>query len=158
MTIELAEARVHSASRVILASPRTLFRAFVDPEMMGSWRAPDGMSARIHAFDPRVGGGYRMTLTYADATDQPGKTTANSDTVEVSFAELAAEERVVEVVRFESDDPAFAGEMRLTTSFAPVADGTRVTVTAEQVPSGIGKEEHEAGIAASLRKLALLTE
>lgn len=149
---------MHSASRVILASPRTLFRAFVDPQMMVSWRAPDGMSATIGAFDPRVGGGYTMTLTYSERTDGSGKTTADSDIVHVGFAELVAEERVVELVRFESDDPAFSGEMRLTTSFASVADGTRVTMTADQIPTGIGKVEHEAGMAASLKKLALLAE
>jgi len=158
VTIELSAAQTHSASRVILASPRTLFRAFVDPEMMASWRAPDGMSATIDAFDPRVGGGYIITLTYLERPPGSGKTTTDSDIVHVEFAELAAEERVVELVRFESDDPAFAGEMRLTTCFTPVADGTRVTMTAEQVPSGIGKEKHEASIAASLRELALLAE
>jgi uncharacterized protein YndB with AHSA1/START domain len=158
VTIELAEAQVHSASRVILAAPRTLFRAFVDPEAMVSWRVPDGMSAKISHFDPRVGGGYRMILIYAGAHATFGKTTADSDVVDVRFAELAAEERVVELVRFDADHPAFHGEMRLTTRFAPVADGTRVTMTAEHVPVGIGKSDHEAGIAASLRKLALLTE
>ena len=149
---------MHSASRVILASPRTLFRAFVDPQMMASWRAPDGMSATISAFDPRVGGGYIMTLTYLERTPGSGKTTTDSDIVHVEFAELAAEERVVELVRFESDDPAIAGEMRLVTCFTPVADGTRVTMTADRIPTGIGKVEHETGMAASLKKLALLAE
>ncbi len=149
---------MHSASRVILASPRTLFRAFVDPQMRASWRAPDGMSATISAFDPRVGGGYIMTLTYLERTPGSGKTTTDSDIVHVEFAELAAEERVVELVRFESDDPAIAGEMRLVTCFTPVADGTRVTMTADRIPTGIGKVEHETGMAASLKKLALLAE
>nr|WP_302053764.1 SRPBCC domain-containing protein [Sphingomonas tagetis] len=154
----MAEARTHSASRVILASPRTLFRAFVDSEMLASWRAPQGMTARIPRFDPRVGGGYLMILTYEDAAGAPGKSDADRDVVQVKFAELAAEERVVELVRFESDDPDFAGEMRLTTTFTQFADGTRVTMTADQVPAGIGKADHETGIAGSLKKLALLTE
>jgi conjugative transfer pilus assembly protein TraH len=58
---------------VILASPRSLFRAFRDPEMLASWRAPEGMTARIERFDPRIGGGYRVVLTYAEDTGQHGK-------------------------------------------------------------------------------------
>ncbi|MCP3731288.1 SRPBCC domain-containing protein [Sphingomonas sp. MG17] len=155
MTIEL-DALAHSASRVILASPRNLFRAFVDPEMLASWRAPEGMTATLAAFDPRPGGGYRMVLRYPEPG--LGKTSSDSDVVEVRFAELAAEERIVELVTFTSDDPAFDGEMRLTTSFAPVADGTKVIMVADHVPPGIEQADHEAGMASSLRKLALLTE
>lgn len=51
------EGHAHAASRVILASPRTLFRAFVDAETMAAWRAPDGMTATMLSFDPRPGGG-----------------------------------------------------------------------------------------------------
>jgi uncharacterized protein YndB with AHSA1/START domain len=155
VTIEV-EAQAHSASRVILASPRNLFRAFIDPEMLASWRAPQGMSATLSAFDPRAGGGYRMVLRYPEPGR--GKTAPDSDSVEVRFAELVAEERIVELVKFRSDDPAFDREMRLTTTFAPVADGTRVTMVADHVPPGIEQADHEAGMASSLRKLALLTE
>lgn len=64
----------------------------------------------------------------------------------------------MEDVTFVSDDPAFAGRMILTTRFVPVADGTRVTIAATDVPPGIGRAEHEEGIAQSLRNLARLTE
>lgn len=151
--------RTDSASRVILAPPRTLFRAFTDAETMAGWRAPDGMTARIQAFDPRVGGGYRMVLGYegSEALGQ-GKTRPGADEVEVRFVELLAHERIVEEVTFVSDDPGFAGAMTLTTLFQPDRDGTKVTFQATGVPPGIAPEDHLLGMAASLRNLARLTE
>ncbi|WP_404337908.1 hypothetical protein AB2M62_03710 [Sphingomonas sp. MMS12-HWE2-04] len=48
--------------------------------------------------------------------------------------------------------------MLLISSFFPVSDGTRVTITAENVPPGIDRQEHEAGLVNALRNLARLTE
>jgi uncharacterized protein YndB with AHSA1/START domain len=151
--------RLDSASRVILAPPRTLFRAFVDREMLASWRAPDGMSARIERFDPRIGGGYRIVLSYLGGNGEVhGKTSPGKDVCDVRFLELAPDHQIIEEVRFVSDDPAFAEPMTLTTRFEPVIDGTKVTVTARDVPAAISPEDHQAGIASSLRNLARLTE
>jgi len=151
--------RIDSASRVILAQPRTLFRAFTDAETMSAWRAPDGMTAKLLAFDARGGGGYRMVLRHEDPeASAEGKTRPGEDEVVVRFAELLAHERIVEEVVFVSDDPAFAGTMRFTTLFEPDRDGTKVTFRAADVPAGIKPEDHQLGMAASLRNLARLTE
>lgn len=151
--------RIDTASRVILATPRTLFRAFVDAETMLGWRAPDGMEARLKSFDPRVGGGYRMVLRYTgvDAASH-GKTRPGEDEVEVRFVELLAEEKVVEAVRFVTDGPVTSVPMMLTTTFQPDRDGTRVTFSAANVPETIDPADHAEGMAASLRNLARLTE
>ncbi|MEJ6785698.1 hypothetical protein [Aminobacter sp. Piv2-1] len=50
-------------------------------------------------------------------------------------------------MQFESDDPAFAGTMRIVTTLEPVEGGTRVTVSCQDVPSGIGEDDHLKGIA-----------
>ena len=150
--------RVDSASRVILAAPRVLFRAFVDPEMLASWRAPEGMTARIERFDPRIGGGYRIILHYPpDQAGDHGKTAPGEDVADVRFLELG-DEQIIEEVRFVSSNPALADPMTLTTSFEAVIDGTKVTTAARGVPDAIRPEDHQAGIASSLRKLAQLTE
>ncbi|MFZ5792942.1 MAG: SRPBCC domain-containing protein, partial [Pseudomonadota bacterium] len=70
------------------------------------------------------------------------------------FVELLPYERIVEDVVFASDDPAFAGTMRVTTTLTPVADGTRVTIACANVPAGIGPDDHQAGMASTLRNLA----
>ena len=150
--------RSHSASRIILATPHAIFRAFLDPEVILKWRPPAGMTAHLEAFDPRLGGGYRMTLRYEDAGLPAGKTTADSDTILARFLEIDADQQIVEAIAFDSDDPAFAGTMTLTTTMKPVQGGTKVTFLAENVPMGISADDHRKGMESSLKNLANLLE
>jgi len=144
---------------VILASQRTIFRTFLDEETLGGWRAPEGMSARFLSFDPRIGGGYRMVLSYdAASAGMQGKTRPGEDEVAVEFRELLPDERVIEAVTFVTDDPGLQGTMVLTTLLEPAREGTKVTLRAEHVPAGISPEDHRAGMLSSLRNLARLTE
>jgi Activator of Hsp90 ATPase homolog 1-like protein len=48
--------------------------------------------------------------------------------------------------------------MTITTTLEPVAEGTRVTVCCEDVPSGIGESDHQAGLASTLENLAAFVE
>lgn len=148
----------HAASRTIIATPRAIFRALIDPDSMACWRAPTGMTLRIMVFEPRPGGRYRLALCYDDPSAAPGKSTADSDIVDGQFVELIAEERIIEDVTFESDHPAFAGTMRITTSLAPVAGGTKVTIVTENVPPGISEEDHRVGMQSTLKNLANFLE
>ena len=151
--------RVDSASRVIKASPHTIYRALLDPEAIVQWRPPDGMTAEIHAFEGREGGSFRMSLSYTGPDHAVrGKTSENVDTVFVHFVELVPDKRVVEKAEFESGDPAFGGAMTIITSLVPKPDGTEVTIRCENVPSGIPQDVHEKAIASTLRKLAGFTE
>ncbi|WP_141589531.1 SRPBCC family protein [Myxococcus sp. AB056] len=151
--------RTDTASRVIAASPEALYRAFVEPEAVATWLPPEGMKGRIHAFEPRAGGMYRMTLSYDNADHTAhGKTSAHEDVVEGLFVELVPNECVVQRFEFESDDPAYAGTMTMTWTLTPVAGGTRVTVTCENVPEGIRQEDHIEGLTSTLANLAAYTE
>jgi len=156
---ERPHARVDAASRIIAASPAALYRAHLDPQALMSWLPPEGMKGRVEEFDARVGGTYRMVLTY----EQPGhsaqgKTTKQSDTVEGRFVELIPDRRIAQVIEFDSDDPAFSGEMKITWTFTPVSAGTHVMVRCENVPAGIRQEDHQAGLASSLANLAAYCE
>ena len=155
----MAARRTDVASRAIAAPPERLYRAFVDPTALAAWLPPAGMRGRIERFDPRPGGGYRMTLTYVDPEHSTaGKTAEHEDVVEARFAELVPDERIVQLVEFESDDPAFAGVMRMTWSLSPVPGGTEVTFLCEDVPPGISAEDHAEGLNASLENLAEFIE
>ena len=144
--------RADSASRLIAASPERIFRAFVDPDLLAAWLPPEGMTGRLDRFDPVVGGGFRMVLTYTDA-DGRGKFTDDSDVADTRIAELEPPNRVVWEVDFPSDDPAFAGTMTMAWSFAAGEVGTLVTVHATDVPEGIDPDDHAAGLASSLIQL-----
>ncbi|BAH52752.1 SRPBCC family protein [Rhodococcus opacus] len=150
--------RTDRVSRVISASPTTVYDALVDRESVEAWLPPEGMRGRIEKWDPRPGGGFRMVLTYLDAADSPGKSSAATDVVDVGFTALMPAERVVQQAVFEADDPSYAGTMTMTWQLAATEGGTSVTVTATDVPPGIDQADHEAGIASSLANLASYVE
>ena len=150
--------RTDTASRVIAAPSDRVYGALVDPEALTAWLPPDGMSGRFERFDARPGGSYRLVLTYSDAAASQGKASADSDIVEARFVEIVPGVRVVQEVDFVSDDPAFAGTMKMTWETTAVDGGTRVDITAADVPDAISKEDHAAGLASSLTKLAAYLE
>jgi uncharacterized protein YndB with AHSA1/START domain len=150
--------RTDRASRVIAAPLESVWVAFVDPEALVAWLPPGGMIGRFERFDARPGGSYRMVLTYSDAFGAPGKATVDSDVVEARFVDIAPGERVALAVDFVSDDPAYAGTMIMNWEFTAVDVGTRVSIVAEDVPEGISAEDHAAGLASSLAKLAAYLE
>lgn len=145
--------RRDTASRTISADPDRIWQAFSDPESLMAWLPPGQMTGRALEYDFREGGRYRIELTY-DGSAGAGKTTGRTDISAGRFLSLDPAKRLVQTVEFESDDVAFAGEMRMTWSFEPVPQGTRVTITAENVPPGISQADHDAGLRGSLENLA----
>jgi len=146
--------RTDTATRVIAAPPDRVYAALVEPEALITWLPPDGMTGRFERFDARPGGGYRLVLTYADASAARGKTTADADVVDAVFLELVPGVRVVQAVDFVSDDPTNAGTMTITWELAAADIGTRIDLRAEGVPAGISADDHAAGMASSLANLA----
>lgn len=150
--------RTDEADLLVNASPVRVFRALTDPEALVEWLPPEGMTARFERFDARVGGDYRMVLTYSDATGSPGKSGADEDVVEGRFVELTPGVRVVQEVEFEAEDPSFAGVMRMTWEVIARGASAQVVFRAEDVPDGISSKDHIDGMTSSLRNLAALVE
>ncbi len=146
-------------SNVIKAPRKTIYRAFLDPEAVASWLAPDTMRGHIHTFEPQEGGKFRISLTYQNPGDaQRGKTTEGTDTYHGRFVQLIPDEKIVEAIEFESENPDFAGEMIMTVLLADVEGGTEVSLLYDNLPAGVRPEDNEAGSLQSLRKLAALVE
>jgi uncharacterized protein YndB with AHSA1/START domain len=122
-------------------SPRgRVYQAIVDPAAVAQWMAPDGMAVQVHAFDAREGGSLRVSLVY-DTPDAEGKSGPRTDTYHGHFVRLVPEERVEEVIEFETSDPSLQGEMRLVISLADSAGKTQFLETAEPVKITIGTNE-----------------
>ncbi|MCR8671576.1 SRPBCC domain-containing protein [Agrococcus sp. HG114] len=148
--------RIDRAGTVIAAPPERVYEALLDERALTAWLAPDGATATIEQMSAREGGGFRAVLRFADPADP--KTDADSDASRVTFVELVPGELVVQRVAFETAEERFAGEMLMTWRMQPVAAGTRVTVSATDVPPGISREDHELGLGQSLAKLAAYLE
>ena len=150
--------RIDSASKVIMASPQTIYQAFLNPESLVSWLPPKGMSGHIDMFDPREGGTYKLILKYEMDHSNPGKTTENTDVAQGKCLELVPDKRIVQSIKFDSEDPSFSGEMIQKWLLEPVSEGTKVTIVCENVPEGIRKEDHDTGLGSTLENLAIFTE
>lgn len=149
--------RTDSASRLIQASPETLYGAFSDGETLMEWLPPETMTGRALDYAFRPGGSYRVELRYRDG-EGVGKTTGDTDISKGRFIALIPNREIRQTVEFESEDTALAGRMTMIWKFEPKQDGTEVNVTAEGVPPAIGKEDHMKGLNGSLANLARFVE
>lgn len=145
-----------TVSKRIEASPERVYAAFTTAEALEAWQAPDDMTANVGTFDHRIGGRYTMTLTYH--TDDAGKSGMHEDRYTARFVELVPNRRIVEAIAFETDDPAFMGEMTMTGTLVADGDGTIVTLNYRNLPSGIDPKDNDEGTRQSLELLAHYVE
>lgn len=141
----------------INASPAQVYQALIDPIAVATWMVPDGMTSHVHEFEAWVGGRFRISLTY-DAPTDTGKTSAQTDTYHGHFVEMVLNERVVETMEFETDDPSMHGAMTVTFVLTDVDGDTDLLAIHDNVPPGIAPADNELGRQMSLSKLATLVE
>src|ERR687896_1038986 len=144
-------------NRHVKAPRARVYSLLLDADAVSKWKVPDGMTSHVHAFDGREGGSFRISLTY-DAPTGTGKTNAHTDTYHGRFVKLVTNEQVVEVVEFETTDPALRGEMTITISLTDADGGTDVLAVHDGLPRGLPTTDNEAGWRSSLAKLAALVE
>src|SRR5207247_7198928 len=103
-------------SRVFKAPRERVFNAFLDPDGLVKWLPPNGYTAHVYKFEPKVGGTYRTSFSSLDKKDTHffgGK-----------FLEIKPYERLHYTDKFESEDPAIKGEIKVTVTFKDVPGGT----------------------------------
>jgi len=143
--------------RRLNASVARVYRALTDPDEIAMWRFPRGMTCRVHEFDAREDGVFRVSLTYVDPSPV-GKTSAHTDTYHGRFIRLAPNEQVVESITFETDDPSLGGEMIVTTTLVASGSGTELQAVHEGVPAAVDPTANETGWREALDRLAELVE
>jgi uncharacterized protein YndB with AHSA1/START domain len=144
-------------TRVIHAPRAVVYRALLDATDVQRWMVPDSMTSHVHSFDAREGGGFRVSLTYGIPTDA-GKTSSRTDTYHGKFVRLVPDELVIQVVEFETSDPAIRGLMTITIRLTDIDGGTEITALHANLPRGVPPEDNELGWRESLTKLARLAE
>jgi uncharacterized protein YndB with AHSA1/START domain len=134
--------------RVLRAPAERVYRAFVDPDAMVKWFPPHGFTAKVHASDVRVGGGYRMSFANFGS--------GTSHSFGGTYVELEPGQRIRYTDRF--DDPNLAGDMHVTITLRTVASGTELEIVQEGVPAVIPADGCYVGWQQSLSQLADLVE
>lgn len=143
-------------TRHVNAPRHRVYEALLDPRAVAAWMVPDGMSGEVHEFDAREGGRFRISLTYRG--EGRGKTDDRTDTYHGHFVRLVPDRQVVQMMSFETDDPAMQGEMTVRFTLADAAGGTDVMGEHLNVPPGISLADNEAGWRMALDKLARLVD
>jgi uncharacterized protein YndB with AHSA1/START domain len=145
-------------SRRVNAPRAAVYQAFIDARAVARWMVPPGMTSLVHTFDGREGGAFRISLTY-DTPTGTGKTTAQTDTFRGRFVKLVPNEKIVEVVEFETSDPRMRGESTLTIELTDAdGGGTELSAVHDHLPPGLSAADNETGWRLSLAKLAALLE
>ena len=144
-TNEVNTIRLH---RVLRATPERIYRAFLDADALAKWLPPNGFTGKVHHFDAKVGGAYKMSFT--------NFTTGQSHSFGGTYHELRPDERIRYADKF--DDPKLLGEMQTTIALKQVFCGTELKITQEGVPGAIPAEACYLGWQESLTLLAKLVE
>ena len=133
--------------RVFKTSPERLYKAFINPEAMVKWLPPNGFTAKVHAMDARVGGGYKMSFT--------NFTTGSSHSFGGEYLELVPNQRIRHTDTFDAGPP---GTMTVTVEIKKVVVGAELSITQEGVPDVIPAEACYLGWGESLDLLKMLVE
>ena len=138
-------ARFH---RVLRAPPEKVYRAFLDADAMARWLPPYGFLCKVHHFEPKVGGSFKMSFRNFGS--------GNEHSFGGEYVELKANELVRYTDRF--DDPNLPGEMRVTVTLKAVSCGTDLSIVQEGIPEVIPVEMCHLGWQESLKQLAHVVE
>ena len=52
--------------RQIDVPAHVVYDLLLDPQAISAWKVPDGMTCRVHTFEPHTGGVFRVSLTYVE--------------------------------------------------------------------------------------------
>jgi uncharacterized protein YndB with AHSA1/START domain len=134
--------------RVLRANPERVYRAFLDADAMVRWIPPYGFTCKVHHFDAKVGGTYKMSFTNFG--------TGKGHSFGGEYRELVPNERIRYTDKF--DDPNLPGEMQTTVTLKQVSCGTELNIVQEGIPAAIPTEMCYLGWQESLMQLAKLVE
>lgn len=132
--------------RIFNAPPSRVYRAFLEPDALVKWIAPNGFTAKLHFFDAKEGGQYQMSFT--------NFSTGSSHSFGGTYIKLIPNHLIRYNDQF--DHPALSGQIEVTIEIQPVTVGAEVYITQSGIPNAIPVEACYLGWQQSLHLLGLL--
>ena len=134
--------------RVLAAKVENVYRAFLEPDALVRWMAPNGFTSKVHHLDATIGGTFKMSFT--------NFTTGQEMSFGGEYLELIPNERLRYTDQF--DDPNLPGIIEVTVTLKEVSVGTELTITQSGLPEVIPLEACYLGWQESLQNLARLVQ
>ena len=134
-------------TRTFDATPAQVFAAWTRPDLLSRWWGPNGFTTTTHAFDFRVGGGWKHTMHGPDGTDYPNR---------LAYVEISPGARIV-YDHFGGIDGVPA-QFRMTATFEAEGSGTRLTMrhqfrTRDERDAVVAKYKADEGARETLARL-----
>lgn len=132
--------------RRIAARPSIVFDALTTPDGIRLWWGPDDGPVLIAETDVRVGGGFRVRFRMIDGTEHESSG---------EYIEVIRPTRLVMSWRWTvGGDAAETGQTsRVEIDLRPIATGTELTFTHEQLQTTASRDSHSWGWTGALDKL-----
>jgi uncharacterized protein YndB with AHSA1/START domain len=130
--------------RTFPTTPERLFAAWTEPALLAQWWGPPGSKISSVEVDLRVGGSYRIGLSYADN---------RVFFVRGIYVEIQPPLKLAFTWRWERPDMDI-GESRVTLEFQKKGKSTEIFLTHTQLPDEAARSAHEEGWLGILDNLA----
>ena len=126
------------------ASPERVFDALTVAESLSQWFGPASVTARHLSVDPKPGGAYQLEMHHDDGSVYP---------LSGSFVEVSRPRRLVMTWIWGVGD--YAGiETLVSFNLEPLGEGTRLTLTHEELLDDLARDRHSEGWQSSFDCLA----
>lgn len=132
--------------RIFACPPERLYRAFLDADAYAQWIPPEGFVCKVHQFDARPGGSFRMSFINFSAQ--------KAHSFGGKFVEIIPNT----LLRYtdEFDDPNLPGVIHVTVRLKAVSCGTEIEIEQAGIPDLIPVEQCYLGWQQSLNNLGRL--
>jgi uncharacterized protein YndB with AHSA1/START domain len=122
-------------TREFPASPERVFDALTDAQSLSQWFGPASVTARQVSVDLKPDGAYRLEMHHDDGSVYP---------LSGSFVEIARPRRLVMTWIWGVGD--YGGvETLVSIDLEPTDEGTRLTLTHENLVDDLARERHSEG-------------
>ncbi|HET7794557.1 MAG TPA: SRPBCC domain-containing protein [Rhizobacter sp.] len=136
-------------SRLLKASPATVFQALTQPALMLRWMCPEGLTVVLAQADPRPGGCFRIEMRKPDGSIYPATGT---------YTEVKAPRLLAFTWAWENEHELAGIETNIRIELSARGEHTFLAMTHTGLPTEGERISHHEGWSSALNQLERLFE